>query len=80
MWYYLNVGVEFGARMISIDGKQIKLQIWDTVSWLLIGICITCTRVCIKDASDYCALKGYELRWMGEASKSQPSSRREGGK
>lgn len=23
--------VEFGARMISIDGKQIKLQIWDTV-------------------------------------------------
>lgn len=24
-------GVEFGARMISIDGKQIKLQIWDTV-------------------------------------------------
>jgi GTPase SAR1 family protein len=23
-------GVEFGARMISIDGKQIKLQIWDT--------------------------------------------------
>ena len=28
--YY--AGVEFGARMISIDGKQIKLQIWDTVS------------------------------------------------
>ena len=25
-------GVEFGARMINIDGKQIKLQIWDTVS------------------------------------------------
>jgi len=24
-------GVEFGARMITIDGKQIKLQIWDTV-------------------------------------------------
>ena len=24
------VGVEFGARMITIDGKQIKLQIWDT--------------------------------------------------
>lgn len=23
-------GVEFGARMITIDGKQIKLQIWDT--------------------------------------------------
>ena len=24
-------GVEFGARMITIDAKQIKLQIWDTV-------------------------------------------------
>jgi GTPase SAR1 family protein len=28
---YKLPGVEFGARMISIDGKQIKLQIWDTV-------------------------------------------------
>lgn len=28
----LFTGVEFGARMITIDGKQIKLQIWDTVS------------------------------------------------
>ena len=27
----LTIGVEFGARMISIDNKQIKLQIWDTV-------------------------------------------------
>jgi len=26
----LTIGVEFGARMILIDGKQIKLQIWDT--------------------------------------------------
>lgn len=24
----LTIGVEFGARMITIDGKQIKLQIW----------------------------------------------------
>lgn len=24
------LGVEFGARMITIDSKQIKLQIWDT--------------------------------------------------
>jgi GTPase SAR1 family protein len=30
----LTIGVEFGARMINIDGKQIKLQIWDTVSSL----------------------------------------------
>jgi len=23
-------GVEFGARLVQIDGKQVKLQIWDT--------------------------------------------------
>ena len=27
----VTIGVEFGARMISIDNKNIKLQIWDTV-------------------------------------------------
>ena len=26
----LTIGVEFGARMIKIDEKNIKLQIWDT--------------------------------------------------
>ncbi|XP_068777793.1 ras-related protein Rab-2B isoform X3 [Struthio camelus] len=26
----LTIGVEFGARMISVENKQIKLQIWDT--------------------------------------------------
>lgn len=26
----MTIGVEFGARMITIDSKQIKLQIWDT--------------------------------------------------
>merc|ERR1719158_1333825 len=26
----LTIGVEFGARLITIDDKQIKLQIWDT--------------------------------------------------
>eukprot|EP00128_Syssomonas_multiformis_P018466 Colp12_sorted_trinity150504_noHs@1113 len=26
----LTIGVEFGARMIDIDNKKIKLQIWDT--------------------------------------------------
>lgn len=30
----LTIGVEFGARMINIDNKQIKLQIWDTVSFI----------------------------------------------
>ncbi|AQK72141.1 Ras-related protein RABB1a [Zea mays] len=27
----LTIGVEFGARMITIENKPIKLQIWDTV-------------------------------------------------
>jgi ABC-type uncharacterized transport system ATPase component len=27
----LTIGVEFGARLITIDSQQIKLQIWDTV-------------------------------------------------
>jgi hypothetical protein len=27
----LTIGVEFGARMVTIDSKPIKLQIWDTV-------------------------------------------------
>ena len=26
----LTIGVEFGARMVTVEGKQIKLQIWDT--------------------------------------------------
>ncbi|KAH9603912.1 hypothetical protein KSS87_017996 [Heliosperma pusillum] len=26
----LTIGVEFGARMITIDNKPLKLQIWDT--------------------------------------------------
>jgi hypothetical protein len=30
----LTNGVEFGARMITIDNKPIKLQIWDTVRTL----------------------------------------------
>ncbi len=28
----VTIGVEFGARMMSIEGKNIKLQIWDTVT------------------------------------------------
>jgi GTPase SAR1 family protein len=27
----LTIGVEFGARIVNIEGKQVKLQIWDTV-------------------------------------------------
>ena len=27
----VTIGVEFGARMVNVEGKNIKLQIWDTV-------------------------------------------------
>lgn len=27
----LTIGVEFGAKTIDIDGKVVKIQIWDTV-------------------------------------------------
>ncbi len=30
----LTIGVEFGSRMVSVADKQVKLQIWDTVSAL----------------------------------------------
>lgn len=26
-----TIGVEFGSKLIQVSGKQIKLQIWDTV-------------------------------------------------
>ena len=26
-----TIGVEFGSKIITIGGKQVKLQIWDTV-------------------------------------------------
>ena len=29
----LTIGVEFGARTVSINEKTIKLQMWDTVSF-----------------------------------------------
>eukprot|EP01016_Furgasonia_blochmanni_P046773 TRINITY_DN678_c0_g1_i6.p2 TRINITY_DN678_c0_g1~~TRINITY_DN678_c0_g1_i6.p2 ORF type:complete len:207 (+),score=39.34 TRINITY_DN678_c0_g1_i6:354-974(+) len=28
--HQITIGVEFGARMVSLDNKNIKLQIWDT--------------------------------------------------
>ncbi|WVY93435.1 hypothetical protein V8G54_032523 [Vigna mungo] len=33
----LTIGVEFGARMITIDNKPIKLQIWDTFT---LSLCV----------------------------------------
>lgn len=35
----LTIGVEFGARMIKIDDKNVKLQIWDTVRARPLGGC-----------------------------------------
>ncbi|KAG5561021.1 hypothetical protein RHGRI_004146 [Rhododendron griersonianum] len=35
----LTIGVEFGARMITIENKPVKLQIWDTVCFLF-SMCI----------------------------------------
>lgn len=32
----LTIGVEFGARIVTIDNTQIKLQIWDTVKFYYI--------------------------------------------
>lgn len=26
----VTIGVEFGAKIIDVDGKSVKLQIWDT--------------------------------------------------
>jgi hypothetical protein len=34
----LTIGVEFGARMVTIDSKPIKLQIWDTVCTLFMPL------------------------------------------
>lgn len=53
----LTIGVEFGARMINIDGKQIKLQIWDTVRH-----CLAFEQpVTFTAAADYCSLRVYEV-------------------
>lgn len=38
----LTIGVEFGARMITIDNKPIKLQIWDTVCFSLFLTFLLC--------------------------------------
>jgi hypothetical protein len=37
-----SISVEFGTRFVMVDGKQIKLQIWDTVSWIYMYIVPYC--------------------------------------
>lgn len=44
----LTIGVEFGARMIKIDDKNIKLQIWDTVRRLLAWHSGACRDVLVR--------------------------------
>ncbi|KAH8863323.1 GTP-binding protein YPTC4 [Schistosoma japonicum] len=36
--YDLTIGVEFGARMVNIGDKQIKLQVWDTVGFYTVEL------------------------------------------
>lgn len=51
----LTIGVEFGARMINIDGKQIKLQIWDTVRPCGSGnVCPSCCPVAVQLVGSLC--------------------------
>ena len=42
----LTIGVEFGARMIKIVDKQIKLQIWDTVRAVVPVVSSGCGVLC----------------------------------
>jgi len=39
----LTIGVEFGARMVTVDDKNVKLQIWDTAGQVsvLTELCFT---------------------------------------
>lgn len=57
----LTIGVEFGARMIKIDEKNIKLQIWDTVRLIVFRAfqCFNCqfVRNCRPDRSLFVRLR-----------------------
>ncbi len=60
---FLVSGVEFGARTIAIDGKQIKLQIWDTVCAEIILIFVPFSafiRAVGSDVGFYCLQTGQE--------------------
>ena len=37
-----TIGVEFEAKMITVDGKQVKVQIWDTGDSNLAVIVLIC--------------------------------------
>jgi hypothetical protein len=40
----LTIGVEFGSRLVQLDGKPIKLQIWDTAGQVLRHYPIVCSK------------------------------------
>ena len=68
----LTIGVEFGARMINIDGKQIKLQIWDTVSRGILTsrsctLLINRTNCSYSTSSSACADQHFRLYCTGGA-------------
>lgn len=42
----MTIGVEFGSRTIDLNNKLIKLQIWDTVSSLLLNWRSACCLCC----------------------------------
>ena len=50
----LTIGVEFGARMIKIDEKNIKLQIWDTVRKILNYLAVG--QICLLSSLDFLQL------------------------
>uniref|UniRef100_A0A7N2LR36 Reverse transcriptase zinc-binding domain-containing protein n=1 Tax=Quercus lobata TaxID=97700 RepID=A0A7N2LR36_QUELO len=67
----LTIGVEFGARMITIDNKPIKLQIWDTAGQESFR---SITRSYYRGAAgallvyDITRVKFWQDRWCGETS------------
>lgn len=62
----LTIGVEFGARMINIENKQIKLQIWDTVRFggVSVVVCAHLT-LCFLIDGDYRPVKSRSARLPG---------------
>ncbi|MBA0669228.1 hypothetical protein Goklo_007438, partial [Gossypium klotzschianum] len=49
----LTIGVEFGARMITIENKPIKLQIWDTVGFSF-SLAFKCSQCNVSYVLLYC--------------------------
>lgn len=72
----LTIGVEFGARMINIDGKQIKLQIWDTVSGPPVQLAVEIIQIFRLTAALTKQHKPAALRPFMHAPETQPGRQR----